>query len=84
MKSNTKIKFEDAIKNAARYIEQMQLMDDKQLPKNLDLFRQQMEMAYNQKNYEAYELLCEYETQVIKARVNRDYANHRKKTNQIV
>lgn len=72
MKSNTKIKLEDAIKNAARYIEEMQLMDDKQLSKNLDLFRQQMEMAYQQKNYDAYELLCEYETQIIIARVNKD------------
>jgi hypothetical protein len=75
MKTNTKIKLEDAIKNAARYIEQMQLMDDVQLSKNLDLFRQQIEIAYKQKNYEAYELLCEYEIQVIKARVNKDYAN---------
>lgn len=57
MKSNTKIKLKDAIKNAARYIEEMQLMDDKQLSKNLDLFRQQMAMAYQQKNYTAYELL---------------------------
>ncbi len=72
MKSNTKIKLEDAIKNAARYIEEMQLMDDKQLSKNLDLFRQQMEMAYQQKNYDAYELLCEYETQIIIARGNKD------------
>ena len=79
MKSNTSIKLEDAIKNTARYIEEMQLMDDKQLSKNLDLFRQQIEIAYNQKNYEAYELLCEYETQVIIARVNKDYANERKK-----
>ena len=49
MNSNTKITLEDAIKNAARYIEEMQLMDDKQLSKNLDLFRQQMAMAYQQK-----------------------------------
>lgn len=29
MKSNTKIKLEDAINNAEHYIEQMLLMDDK-------------------------------------------------------
>ncbi len=72
MKTNTKIKLEDAIKNAERYIEEMKLMEDKQLEKNLSLFRVQIEMAYQQKNYGAYELLYEYEKQIIIARANKN------------
>lgn len=72
MKTNTKIKLEDAIKNAERYIEEMKLMEDKQLEKNLTLCRVQIEMAYQQKNYGAYELLYEYEKQIIIARANKN------------
>ena len=72
MKSNTKIKLEDAINNAEHYIEQMLLMDDKKLSKHLILFRIQMEMAYKQKNFEAYELLYEYEKQVFTAIIRKD------------
>jgi len=72
MKTNTKIKLEDAIKNAERYIEEMKLMEDKQLEKNLALCRVQIEMAYQQKNYGAYELLYEYEKQIIIARANKN------------
>ncbi len=71
MKSNTKIKLEDAIKNAEQYIEQMKKMDDKKLSKHLDLFQIQMEKAYKQKNEEAFELLSEYERQVIIARLSK-------------
>ena len=72
MKTNTKIKLDDAIKNAQRYIEQMKTMDDAKLSKHLDLFREQMEKAYKQKNETAFELLNEYEKQIIIARVNKD------------
>ena len=72
MKTNTKIKLEDALENAENYIEQMKSMDDKKLSKHLDLFRQQMEKAYEQKNETAFELLSEYEKQVIVARANKD------------
>ena len=73
MKSNTKIQIEEAIKNADSFIEQMKKMDDKKLSKHIDLFRQQMEMAYKQGNGAAYELLYEYEKQTIIARVNKDW-----------
>ena len=72
MKSNTKIKLEDALENKESYIEQMKAMDDNKLSKNLDLFRAQMEKAYNDKNETAFELLNEYENQVIIARANKD------------
>ena len=72
MKTNTKIKLEDALENAENYIEQMKSMDDKKLSKHLDLFRQQMEKTYEQKNETAFELLSEYEKQVIIARANKD------------
>lgn len=72
MKSNTDIKLADAIKNADGYIEQMKQMDDKKLSKHLDLFRQQMEKAYQQNNKTAFELLSEYEYQTIIARASKD------------
>ena len=72
MKTNTKIKLEDALENAENYIEQMKSMNDKKLSKHLDLFRQQMEKTCEQKNETAFELLSEYEKQVIIARANKD------------
>jgi hypothetical protein len=67
----THLKLEEAIREAELFIAQMEKMDDKKLAKHLDLFRAQMESAYRQKNFAAYELLCEYEKQVIAARVNK-------------
>jgi uncharacterized protein YaiL (DUF2058 family) len=72
MKKTTRIKYEDAIANAEAYIEQMKAMDDRKLAKHLDLFRQQMEIAYKTNNHAAFELLCEYERQVIEARANKE------------
>lgn len=69
MKSTTQLKLEDALQNAERYIEQMKTMDEKTLSRNIDLFREQMELAYKQGNKEAYELLYEYERQTIIARL---------------
>ena len=73
MKSNTTIKLEEAIANARKYIEQMELMDDKKLAKHLDLFHQQMQMAYEQNNEVAYKLLAEYEKQTLTARINKNF-----------
>jgi hypothetical protein len=73
MKTNITIRLEETIANAEKYIEQMQQMDDKKLSKHLDLFRQQMEMAYKQNNEEAYKLLYEYETQTIQARIRKNF-----------
>ena len=72
MKDNTKIILDEAIKNSENFIEQMKSMDDQKLSKHLDLFRQQMEMAYQQGNKTAFELLSEYEKQTIIARANKD------------
>jgi len=71
MSINTTIKLEDAVQNTETFIEQMKTMDDNKLSKHLDLFRQQMEKAYRQKNFAAYELLYQYERQVIVARANK-------------
>jgi hypothetical protein len=46
----------------------MRQWSDSKLEKHLDLFRQQLEMAYNQKDEDAISLLTEYENQVINAR----------------
>lgn len=71
MKSNTRIKLDDAIKNAEKYVEEMKKMDDKKLSKHLELFRIQMQKAYETNNHEAFSLLYEYEKQVIIARANK-------------
>jgi hypothetical protein len=49
----------------------MKTMDDKTLSRNIDLFREQIELAYRQGNKEAYELLYEYEQQIIIARLSK-------------
>jgi len=89
MRPNKNIKLGDAIKNAERYIEQMKVMDDKQLCKHLDLFRQQMQMAYKQGNHAAFELLQEYERQVTISRIKKNFkdqpiSNHIKIMNVIL
>ncbi|HLF46117.1 MAG TPA: hypothetical protein VI548_06810 [Chitinophagaceae bacterium] len=71
MKRNTNIKLKEALNNAENFITQMKTMDDKKLSKHIDLFRQQMEMAYRQRNTAAYELLTEYERQTIIARIEK-------------
>ena len=73
MSTNTKIKLNDAIKNAERYIEELKAMDDKKLSKHLDLFRQQMQKAWEQGNYAAFDLLQEYERQVIISRMEANF-----------
>ena len=73
MKSNTTLKLEEAIVNAQKYIEQMELMDDKKLSKHLDLFHQQMQKAYEQKNEAVFNLLEEYEKQTLAARINKNF-----------
>ncbi len=69
MKTTTQQKLREAKSNAEEFIAQMKSMDDKKLSKHLDIFRQQMEKAYKDKNFAAYELLLEYERQTIEARV---------------
>ena len=73
MKINTKIKLDEAVSNAEKFIQQMEQMDDKKLSKHIDLFRQQMQNAYQQKNDEAYKLLYEYEQQTLLARINKNF-----------
>lgn len=72
MKTTTQIKYEEAIANAEAYIEQLKAMDDRKLAKHIDLFKQQMEIAYKTNNHDAFKFLCEYERQVIEARANKE------------
>ncbi|MDZ4845235.1 MAG: hypothetical protein SH857_06760 [Chitinophagales bacterium] len=65
-------KYRSAVENAEEYIAEMSNWDDKRLVKHLDLFQQQTQMAYKQQNHEAYELLQEYERQVICARLQKN------------
>jgi hypothetical protein len=69
MNKTTLIKLNEALQNKEAFIQQLKSMPDSKLSKHLDLFRQQMEMAYKQKNHVAYELLAEYEQQVFEARL---------------
>lgn len=70
MKTAT-LKLKQALKNRETFIAQMARWDDKQLQKHLNLFRQQMELAYRQQNHEAFALLQEYEEQVINAGITK-------------
>ncbi len=65
----TKIKLTEALTKAEDFIEQMEQFDDKRLQKHLDLFREQMNVAYKKNNADGVALLSEYERQVIEARV---------------
>ncbi|MBP7478095.1 MAG: hypothetical protein KA797_06190 [Chitinophagales bacterium] len=71
MKSTTTLKYEEAIAYAEVFIQKMEGMDDHKLSKHLDIFRQQMERAYAQKNEEAVRLIQEYEEQIIQARMRK-------------
>ena len=44
-----------------------------ELIQHLDLFYQQMQKAYEQKNKVAYKLLAEYEKQALTARINKNF-----------
>ena len=72
MNTTTKHNLQDAKDNAEKYIEQMKTMSDKKLSKHIELFRLQMEKAYKDKNFEAYELIFEYEKQTIEAGVSKN------------
>lgn len=69
MRNTAKLKLKEAMENAESYIEQMKAMDDRKLSKHIDLFQQQIQMAYHNGNHEAYELLQEYERQAILSRM---------------
>ncbi len=71
MNKNTALKLKDTLANMETYIKQLEAMPDQKLSKHLDLFRQQMQMAYRQKNHTAFELLIEYEKQVFMARLRK-------------
>lgn len=69
MKSVQIQKYKEAIENAEEYITQMSKWDEKRLEKHFLLFQKQMQMAYEQKNDDAFVLLQEYERQVLLARL---------------
>ena len=55
-------------KNREKYIAEMVKMSDKKLSKNLDIVRQQMEIAYRNRNEIGLENLYEMEDQIVHAR----------------
>ena len=57
------------ILNRDDFTRQLSEMDDEQLQQQLEIFHDQMEMAYEQRNLETYELLQEYEQQIISSRL---------------
>lgn len=73
MRHTQKIKLSEALDNAESYIEEMRTWDDKKLCKHLDLSQKQMQMAYDQGNLEAFELLQEYERQVLVSRMLHNF-----------
>lgn len=75
MKTLAEKKLEDAIANAEKYIEQMRKMDDRNLSKRIDLFQEQMLMAYKKGDHTTYSLLAEYERQTLAARMRKNFPN---------
>jgi len=73
MNPHPSIKLKEAIANRNEYISIMAQWDDKKLSKHIDLFQQQMQKAYNDKNEAAYLLLSEYENQTIEARDMKNF-----------
>ncbi len=71
MKKAVRPALQDALKNKEKYIRMMEGFPDKKLQKHLDLFRQQMQMAYKQGNHEGFTLLQEKEWQTFMARLNK-------------
>ena len=63
------IKLEEAVKNADFYIDEMNSWDDTKRIMYLDLLRKQIPIAYEQCDYEAFELFQEFERQVIESRL---------------
>ena len=71
MKTAQQMKLEDATRNEDKYIKQMSRWSDKKLEKHLNIFRIQKRIAWKEKKFEAYKLLCLYEDQVILARLKK-------------
>lgn len=77
MKINMKLKA--ALENSEAYIKQMMALDDKKLARNIDMFQQQIIMAFKQGNTAALETLYVYEHQTISARILKMEAMEKKK-----
>jgi hypothetical protein len=58
----------DVLLNEKQYIEELAAMPDSVLAKKLDIVRQQLQMAWNNKLTDALELLSIWERQIITAR----------------
>ena len=74
MKKKPKTALEDAIMNRKKYVWQMMKMDDEKLSRNIECFREQLEMAHKQNNREVFELLSEYIEQTSIARIMKRFA----------
>ncbi|MBI2968623.1 MAG: hypothetical protein HYY40_12555 [Bacteroidetes bacterium] len=61
--------YHDTVKNSGKYIKELSRKSFDELGKNLDVIREQMEMAIKRKKYSTYELLYEWESQYIEARI---------------
>ncbi len=68
-RTNTEKELEATIINADKYIAKKVKLNDRTLSKHIDLIREQMQIAYKQRNKAAFALLCEKERQTITARL---------------
>lgn len=68
MLSNTQQALLEALTHKALFIQQMRKFSIKRLDTHLDLVREQMLMAYKNQQHKEYELLLEYESQIISAK----------------
>jgi len=63
------LRIKDCIDNQEKYVAVMAALPDKELAKKLDLVHIQMEIAEQNKNFEAIELLEIWRLQIIEARI---------------
>lgn len=66
---HTHLQYKSTVANADKNIQQLLQLSLEKLGRNLDVIREQMEMAFKKKKYASYELLYEWEQQVSTARL---------------
>ena len=66
------IRLQECIQNREQYILQLCGMRDVTLARKIDLIHEQLQMAHEEKNSDALELLQEWLRQVIAARIKKD------------
>lgn len=68
---HTHPQYKNTVANADKYIQQLLQLSLDKLVRNLDIIREQMQIAFKKKKYASYELLYEWEQQALAACVQK-------------